>query len=139
MKIKEVSCGIVPFRQAGEEWQVFLVRMHEGHWGFPKGHIHNLENHHRCAMRELHEETGLNVINLLSETPMREHYTYLREGIEVLKEVFYFPALVEGEVDLQEDEIAEGGWFPLQEARERITFHESRRVLDDVLDFIPSS
>ena len=42
-----------------------------GKWGLPKGHVEENESREDCAMRELHEETGINLYIVRDEPRIR--------------------------------------------------------------------
>jgi 8-oxo-dGTP pyrophosphatase MutT (NUDIX family) len=122
--IREHSYGIIPFRRINNEWEVLLVQLHAGHWGFPKGHADEGESPLEAAKRELLEESCLKVVCLLGEEPFSESYTYADRD----KTVTYFLAEVAGEVSVQAEEVADFGWFSLPEAENRITFPELKSL-----------
>lgn len=51
------SCGFVVFRRQPET--SFLLMQHPTRWDLPKGHVDGPETDMQCALRELHEETGI--------------------------------------------------------------------------------
>ena len=51
------SCGVIVFRKKPK--LSFLLMRHKDRWDFPKGHVDPGETELRCALRELHEETGI--------------------------------------------------------------------------------
>lgn len=135
---EEYSYGIIPLSRKDGVWYMFLVRHRSGgHWGFPKGHSLEGESPKETALRELKEETGFRVKSFLSPTPFIEHYRLLRHGREVLKQVSYFLAEVDGELKLQNEELLEGNWFSLSDSLERLTFAEGKNIWHQVHDLIP--
>lgn len=132
----EISCGIIPLRHLKDEWQVFLVQLHAGHWSFPKGHIDNDETRQETAERELHEETGLTIKQYLSTMPLEEKYLFQREGHLIHKRVFFFVAEVKGRVRLQKQEIQAGEWLSLDTAMARLTFASDKGLLQQARDYI---
>ncbi len=50
---REHSYGIIPLKKKEGVWNVLLVQLHAGHWGFPKGHPNNHETTLDTAQREL--------------------------------------------------------------------------------------
>ena len=86
--------------------EVLLVRGRLSHkWSFPKGHCKMRETDLECALRELHEETGI---------VMSQDYTSYHK----LKGGGYFVFAVKGRpVERCRDhrEIEEVAWFPLSE------------------------
>ena len=58
----EKSCGAIIYRIKDDNLE-FLTISHrsDGHWGFPKGHVEKGESEEETAIREIYEETGLQV------------------------------------------------------------------------------
>jgi bis(5'-nucleosidyl)-tetraphosphatase len=51
------SCGFLIVR--GNPPREFLLMRHADRWDLPKGHVDDGETEMQCALRELHEETGI--------------------------------------------------------------------------------
>ena len=51
------ACGVVVFRD--DPVRSFLLMVHPLRWDLPKGHLDAAESELQCALRELHEETGI--------------------------------------------------------------------------------
>src|ERR1700722_11935315 len=138
MKVfEDRSFGIIPLIQEGDEWKVLLI-LHRGgrHWAFPKGHGNVGETHQEAAQRELKEETGLDIEKLLRETPLIENYRFRRKNEIVSKTVYYFPAIVTGQLKLQKEEIQESKWVPLKEAQNHLTFKEARSMCAELIKIL---
>ena len=135
--IKEDSFGVVPLKQVGDVWMVFVILHKQGrHWGFPKGKRQGEEDAKASAVRELKEETNLDVVRFLQEAPLVESYLFSKRGKKVLKTVHYFPAVVSGEEKLQPEEIRDGKWLPLLEAHAQLSFKEARSICDYVIHLL---
>ncbi len=133
----EESFGVIPLSRASGEWAVFLIRHKHGrYWGFPKGHGEGSETAQESAMRELKEETNLEVIRFFLEEPFVESYSFVLTGRRIFKKVAYFVAEVGGEVRLQQEEIQDGIWLPLEEALERVTHREGKAILRKIERFL---
>lgn len=134
MNIQEASFGIIPLKKEKNQWYVLLI-LHKGgrHWAFPKGRSDPGETPLESARRELKEETGLTIKELLQEEPLTEQYKFRRKGSIVVKTVQYFPALVEGEVCLQPEEIQDSKWVLLKEADQHLTFRAARQMCQMVI------
>lgn len=127
--VDEESFGIVPLREFQGVWEVLLV-LHVGgrHWAFPKGRANPGETALESAKRELQEETGLEVEKILQEQPLVEKYTFYRNKKKIVKVVHYFPAVVQGVLRLQAEEIREAKWVALSSAPAFLTFDESKNM-----------
>jgi bis(5'-nucleosidyl)-tetraphosphatase len=128
------SFGIVPFLNENGTWKVLVILHREGnHWGFPKGKADPGETALQAAVRELQEETGLTVTQILRELPLTEKYQFRhRKGI-VVKIVQYFPAIVSGDLRIQQEEIREAKWLTISEAMQQLTFKEARNILQEFI------
>ena len=124
---QEKSCGCVVF----DKGKVLLIKHNEGHWDLPKGHIEEGETEVQTAIREVKEETNVDV-------EVNEKYRYVTgyspmEG--VWKEVVYFPATKKSDnLIAQESEVQIVEWVELNEAVERITFDNTRKVLKQAIE-----
>lgn len=124
----EASYGIIPLYNDSGKWQVLLIQLHAGHWGFPKGHAERKEQPQESAARELQEETGLEVQRFLFEQPLIEAYHFFSRGKRIEKTVSYFLAEVHGELKLQTEEVKAAKWVALSEAIEHLTFPASKTI-----------
>ena len=132
--IKVESFGIVPFLNENGTWKVLLILHREGnHWGFPKGKANPGESSLQAATRELKEETGLEVTEVLREKPLTEQYQFRRRKDFIVKIVQYFPAFVKGDLIIQQEEIREAKWLTIPEAMNQLTFKEARNILQEFL------
>ena len=123
----EKSCGAVVF----DGNKVLIIQQVKGHWGFPKGHVEDGETEVQTAVREIKEETNLDVEIDVSKRFV-EHYSP-EEGIE--KDVVFFVAKkVGGEVKVQEEEVKDTEWLTPREAMERLTYESSKNILRNIIE-----
>lgn len=127
-KIKqEKSCGCIII----ENEKVLLVKQTKGNWGFPKGHIEENETEIETAIREVKEETNIDV-----EIENKKRYVvkYLTERGN-MKEVVYFLAKnIGGKIQAQESEINEIKWISLKDAIETITYDNTKTLFQEILN-----
>lgn len=124
----ETAFGVIPLRKEQGKWEVLLVQHDAGHWAFPKGRVEKEETPLETAFRELFEETGLKVIDLIDPHPLYENYTFQRNNTKIHKTVGYFLAIVEGPVKIDEKELSDFLWLPFSQAEEKITFLEGKKL-----------
>lgn len=130
-RVYEESFGIIPLVYDGGAWKVLLIlHLEGGHWAFPKGHKDGEEAPLQAAIRELKEETGLDVEKILRDEPLVEKYHFHRNNKEILKAVSYYPALVKGVLDLQKEEIQDAKWVLFDEVTNHLTFSEAKKICE---------
>lgn len=124
---QELCYGIAPlqWRQELGGWSLLLVQLHSGrHWGFPKGHAEPGELPLQTAARELKEETGLLLAQLLSEQGWMDGYQLphpTQEGF-IDKKVVYFLALVSGTELCDAAEVMDSRWLPIDQVESHLTY-----------------
>ena len=135
--IEEHSFGVIPLKKENDVWMV-LVILHQGgkHWAFPKGHGNSGESPLESAIRELYEETGLEIERLLKDLPLTEKYKFHRKRDVIWKYVAYFPAVVKGTLLLQQAEISDAKWVPLEDAVKYLTYKEARQMCLEILGLL---
>lgn len=122
----EKSCGAVIFRKVQDHYQFVVVQQKHGlHFGFPKGHVEVNESESMTAIREVKEETGLD-IEILSEFKEKTSY-FPKQGVS--KEVVYFLArAITFELTHQESEISNAQWVDAANVLSRLTYTSDQEV-----------
>jgi 8-oxo-dGTP pyrophosphatase MutT (NUDIX family) len=134
MRPNEISSGGVVVRRSPGGYEVCLVN--DGrYWGFPKGHVEAGETPELAAMREISEETGIAVDSLVLRTqlpPTEYVYRKPNHGPLVFKLVHNYIVEAPPGIELHPDpaEIAEAGWFRVDDARSQLSFKSSVSVLE---------
>ena len=59
---KEKSCGAVVYKIINNQIFFLIEKMQRGHFSIPKGHVENNETEIETALREIKEETNLDVL-----------------------------------------------------------------------------
>lgn len=130
---KEKSCGAVIYKYIDNELFILLLKHNLGHWSFAKGHVEDSETEQETAIREIKEETNLDVtIN----SDFRYVITYSPyEG--VIKDVVYFLATTNSDnIKAQQSEISEIKWFKYEDAISMITYEDDRKVLMKAIEYL---
>ena len=124
--------GVVMREHAGTREVVVAGRHADDTWVFPKGTPDRGEEIEDTAVREVREETGLNV-RIVQPLGTIE-YWFASPGERVHKLVHFF--LMEptgGDLSAHDHEYDEVRWFPVEEARRRLSFDTYRDILDRAL------
>ena len=128
---QEKSCGAVVYNP--KKHSFLIIKMLNGNWGFPKGHTEDQETDIQTAIREVMEETGINIEIL---DGFKKSIKYIPFP-EVLKEVIFFIGITEEEkVTIDKDEIEDYMWCSYEEALKMITYKPQRDVMESSLKFI---
>jgi len=130
---REKSCGAIVFTSEKPHKVLLIKHQNGGHWSFPKGHVEEDETETETALREIVEETGLQV-NL--DTNFRKVVTYSPFD-DVLKDVIYFLAYTKSTaIQRQLEEVSDAEWFPLSEAIAKVTYENDKIILKAAIDYI---
>jgi bis(5'-nucleosidyl)-tetraphosphatase len=129
---EERSAGFVLFRRC-EGQRLYLVLRHRGggHWAFPKGRIEPGEDELTAARREFAEETGIEGLRPVPGFQAISRYRFSRGGRSISKTVVYFLAETGAKRARLSHEHSDAVWLKADEAKRRLTYAESRRVLDE--------
>ncbi|HZU69782.1 MAG TPA: NUDIX hydrolase [Ktedonobacteraceae bacterium] len=109
--------------------EVALVgRSHPGIWALPKGTPRAGETIEQVAVREVQEETGLQVrliayIGSISYSFVRDHVRYQKQVRHFLFEA------IGGDTSLHDHEYDVVEWFPFAEASRRLTYQNEVNIL----------
>ncbi|MGI6769110.1 MAG: GIY-YIG nuclease family protein [Bacilli bacterium] len=132
---REKSAGAVVYYKENNNFVFLIEKMKLGHYSLPKGHMEKGETEAETALREIKEETNLNV---KVDTGFRKVISYFPyQGVR--KEVVFFVAEAKDKSFIkQEEEIAELFWLCFEEALNLLTFKSDQEVLEEALYYLKS-
>ncbi len=123
----EKSCGAIVIYRSGSRYKILLVRNHNGrNYSFPKGHVEKGETEQQTAIREVKEETGLDIEIIDS---FREVADYCPFGKIRKRVVFFMAQTMSDRVTVQREEIDSYIWVDLEEAHTKCTYDNDLRVV----------
>ncbi len=130
----EKSCGAVIFRRHSGNVEYLLIKNRKGNnWGFPKGHMEMHESERQTAVREVREETGLNIRPLDGFRTISEYHPKGR----ITKQVIFFVAeMPVGNVVIQKSEIERFIWADYSLAIKTFRFNNDKKVLAQARSWI---
>ena len=125
----EKSCGALVVRRDDNDGKLYILMIRHklgGHRSFPKGHMERGETEYMTAVREVYEETAVQ-IRLAAGFRETVHY-HPMPGVS--KEVVYFLSeTTQKNIKAREGEIAEVEWVPLDDAEAALTYENDKTVL----------
>lgn len=126
--VYEKSCGAVVYRKTNRnDIKILLVKNHNGKcWTFPKGHVEQNETEQQTALREIKEETGLDVI---IEPGFRQTSIYRPFGKIKKKVVFFLAKADESIVNMQQSEIDYYLWATIPDALKMCSHENDMKIL----------
>ena len=131
--MSEISAGAITYTIENDTILYLLIKDFHGNYGFPKGHLENKETRKEAALREIKEETGIDVT--LDETFEKELVYIMPNGIE--KTSVYYLGYYENQTPVaQEEEVETMLLLPYEEAYEKLTFDNMKEVLAQANDHL---
>ena len=137
----DVSYGVIAVRKDTNEWlSTLLIQGRYGNWGIPKGHAMNGEDDLAAARREFIEETGIKQFEIITTPKFLQEYRIELKGQIIEKTVTYFLAKTQSiDVVLPKDEILDSKWLSFKDAISFATHDGTKKVLQDVEDYITNN
>jgi len=133
---RAVSAGGIVYRLANNGVEVVICgRSSDGVWGLPKGTPKEGESLEETAIREVSEETGLDV-RILDKIGVVE-YWFAADGTRYHKWVHHF--LMEGtggDTSKHDSEYDKVEWRPVQDGLRTLTFRNEANMLAKALEMI---
>jgi 8-oxo-dGTP pyrophosphatase MutT (NUDIX family) len=123
--------GIVVRHEAGVPYLVVGMRRRERDaitWTLPKGTPHAAESREATAVREVREETGLDV--RIAQPLEAIEYSFVQHGTRIHKTVYYF--LMQptgGDLGRHDHEFEQVRWIRFDEAPTLLTFETERALV----------
>ena len=130
----EKSCGAVIYRRHSGNVEYLLIKNKKGNnWGFPKGHMEVHENERQTALREVREETGLNI---QLKDGFRTISEYHPKGRITKQVIFFLAEMPEETVVIQKSEIERFIWADYSLAVKTFKFNNDKKVLAQAKSWI---
>lgn len=129
IRTRERSAGVIVFRDAGDSLLYLLLNYTSGHWDFVKGKIESGESPVHAAIREAEEETGIVDLKFIEDFKESVRYDFQFKGEIVHKKVTFYLARTGTEEIVLSHEHQDFVWLELDDAIERVTYENARRIL----------
>jgi bis(5'-nucleosidyl)-tetraphosphatase len=135
MARRERSAGVIVFHRSRQ--LTFLLLDYGKYWDYPKGHLEKGEDDLTAALRELHEETGIDNAEFVPGFAKEIVYFFKhsRHGL-IRKEVVFFLASVQSKKVKLSNEHVDYAFLPFNEAVERVKYPAAKQVLRDANEYL---
>ena len=132
------SCGFVAYKRIENANYYLIIKSQNGDVGFPKGHMESGESELETAIRELKEETGVDV-NVIQGFRRQIEYELRRVPDTIKQSVYFLGECTSDKIICQEAEVAEASFISYEDALKILTFEETKNILKDAEIFICSN
>lgn len=134
----EKSCGAVVYRKSHGNTEILLIKhIRSGCWSFPKGHMEPGEDEMQTAVREIKEETNIDVS--IDDAEFRQVVVF-NPRRDITKEVVYFLArAVTFDCERQEEEISDVRWVEIGQAAAILSYDNDRLLVSRAKAFLAKS
>ncbi|ACI22052.1 MULTISPECIES: NUDIX hydrolase [Thermodesulfovibrio] len=129
------SAGGIVYKIEDGNVKILLISTKDGKvWALPKGLVEKKEDPKETALREIKEETGVDVkiVDELGEVS----YWFIMEGERYFKTVKYFLAEYTGGQVNPDWEVSSAQWFTIQEALKKLTYKSDKEILKKAMEKI---
>ena len=126
------SCGVVAYKRIDNINYYLIIKQINNDIGFPKGRMNKDENEVETAIRELKEETNIEV-KLNNEYRVQIEYKIPN----ALKTVVYFLGeVINEDIIIQEQEVKEAYFLPYNDALNVISYNDTKDVLIEMEKYL---
>jgi len=115
---RAISAGGILLKKDGGIENIILVKLPEGIFVFPKGHIKKGETPEKAALREVHEETGISKLKIVSKLGIITRPAREKRGSIVIKDIHLYLMTTSNWHEGSKDEVTI--WLPLTAAINRM-------------------
>lgn len=136
--VRAVSAGGIVYRQTDAGTEVVLCgRDGDGIWGLPKGTPEAGEDLEQTAIREVTEETGLEVVSEGSVGQITYWFVRPEEGKRYHKTVHYFlMCSIGGDTSRHDHEYDRVEWFPAEQAARTATYQNEASMIQRAVELV---
>ncbi|VWL85057.1 NUDIX domain-containing protein [Oceanivirga miroungae] len=134
--LEEYCSGAVVYRKINNKYEFLIIKgSNKGGYGFSKGHIEKNERKIDAAIREVKEETNIDI----SLVDVKKFHQYLRYVISpnIYKEVnIYLAKAINYDIKIDENELDEAMWISYEKALDILTYSYQREILKKAMLYI---
>lgn len=130
----EKSCGAVVYRIMNQEVQYLILKSsgRNSYWRFAKGHMEESESEQETCIREVFEETGIQIV----PEEFRMVDTYWISNTVKKEVVLFLGNAADQPITLQQEEIMDYCWCRFDEAEALLTYESAKKQLRQANQFL---
>ena len=128
--IYEKSCGFVTYREEDHVRLYLIIRASNGEYGFPKGHMELNETEYETAVRELKEETNVEV-QVIDGFRRQIEYKLPHKANVMKQSVYFLGKCTAADIVCQADEVSEALFVPVEAALALLSFEDTKIILKE--------
>lgn len=130
---KEKSCGAVVYKKEDNKIKLLIIKQHDNYWSFPKGHVEKNETEEETAIREIKEETNIDVE---IDNNFRKVITYSpKEGV-IKDVVFFMGKALSDNIIIDPNELYDAKWENINKVKEHFNYKENIYILKEAIKYI---
>ena len=122
------SCGFSAYKSKNGKNLYLIIKSLHGDVGFPKGHTELGDTQLESAIRELKEETGVEV-RTIQGFKRKIEYILPNTSDTVKQAVYFLGECVSDVIVCQESEVVEAKFVSYEEALSILSFDETKNIL----------
>ena len=130
---KEKSCGAVVYKQENDKIKFLIIRQHDDCWHFPKGHVEEEETEEQTAIREIKEETNLDVE---LDNKFRKVITYSPKEDVIKDVVFFIGKATSFDLVIDPKELLDAKWVNALEAKSYFNYQDTIDTYEAALEYL---
>ena len=132
---KEKSCGAVVYKKENNSIYYLIIKQSRGHVSFPKGHVEGDETNEKTAIREIKEETNIDVI--IDKNFKRVNTYSPFKG--VIKDVFFYVGIATSDnIKADKKEVESVRWLKYEDALNALTYDTDKKILEKANNYVNS-
>lgn len=129
------SCGFIVYKTVENTNYYLIIQSTNGDIGFPKGHMEDGETELQTAIRELKEETNVDV-EIIEGFRKQIEYPLPKRPDVIKQSVYFLGRAVTDDVICQEGEVINAAFVSYDDAMRTLTFEDTRRLLEDAKTYV---
>ena len=131
--VKEKSCGAVVIKKENGEIKFLLIKQHDEYWHFPKGHVEDGETEIDTAIREIKEETNIDVE---IDSGFRKVISYSPKKGVMKDVVFFIGKAISFDLKIDPKELLDAIWVNPGEVKDYLSYQDTIWVFEEAVNYL---